>query len=276
MVTAENNRTQSSVTSFERQTETFASPAEVTAAPFEVEQPPANPSHDATHFTSLVVAGATIGSMWGVSAIVLAIIGLSGVAPAYMSSVAGITLGLAFLMLGGVARAWARRFQFAEHESRWGQIGFSGGVPAVLIAGFIAIVLSILNLMFLVGPRLGAVAIILLGLGLLWHSGVMWGVARFTYHRQEGHRLSGPLALNALSLAPVRDFVIGLGSVVLGILAILNIAPMVLGFVALLAMGGATTLTTSTICGATLANLEAPCSTARYERIAEEPKKSSS
>ena len=54
----------------------------------------------------------------------------------------------------------------------------------------------------------------------------------------------------------MRDFLLGLGGAILGILAILNIAPVVLGLVALLAMGGAVTLTASTICGATLATLK--------------------
>ena len=276
MITAESNRTQSSVTSFERQAQAFPPPAEAAAGPSRVEQPPASPAYDAIHFTSRVASGATIGSMWGLTAFVLAIIGLSGVAPVYMSSVAGIALGLAFLMLGGVAWAWALRFPLAEHASRWERIGFSGGVPAVLIAGLLGIVLSILNLTYFAGARLGAVAVILLGLGLLWHSGVMLGVARFTYHMVEGRRPSGPLAINPLSLAPVRDFVVGLGSLILGILAILNIAPMVLEFVALLAMGGAAMLTTSTICGATLADVAGSCSTAGCERIPEQSKRSSS
>ena len=51
-----------------------------------------------------MVAGATIGSMWGLSALVLAILGLSGVPPMYMLPMAGIVLGLAFLMLGASRR----------------------------------------------------------------------------------------------------------------------------------------------------------------------------
>ena len=51
--------------------------------------------------------GSDRASMWGLSALVLAILGLSGVLAMYMSPVAGIVLGVAFLMLGGVGAAWA-------------------------------------------------------------------------------------------------------------------------------------------------------------------------
>ncbi len=80
------------------------------------------------------------------------------------------------------------------------------GVAAVLIAGLAAVVLSILNLVVLGDARFVALAVILLGLGLLWHSGVMRCVGHFTdyviYRGAEGSRPSGPFAINALSLAP--------------------------------------------------------------------------
>ena len=152
-------------------------------------------------FLSLVVAGATIASMWGLSALVLAIIGLSGVLPMYMLAVAGIVLGAAFLMLGAVGSAWARMFHFQEHDTPRDRIVSVSGVAAVLLAGLVAVVLSILNFAFLADVRFGAVAVIALGLGLLWHSRVMRRISHVayhvTYHRMEGNRPSGPFAINA-------------------------------------------------------------------------------
>jgi hypothetical protein len=193
--------------------------------------------------------------MWGLGALVLAILGLCGVAPIYLSPIAGMAMGLALLFLGGVGLAWARMFRFGEQETRWDRIVFSSSVTAVSIAGLAVIFLSILNLVFLAAASFGAVAIIVLGGGLLWHSGVMQRVRRFTDHGVEERRLSGPWAINILSLAPVRDFLLGIGSVILGILALLGLAPMVLELVALLALGGALALTASTLCGATLFRL---------------------
>ena len=124
--------------------------------------------------------------------------------------------------------------------------------------------MSLLNFVVLGDARFVALAVILLGLGLLWHSGVMRRVSDFTYgvtfHGVEGRLPGGPFAINALSLAPVRDFLAGLGGIILGVLAMMHIAPVILGFVAVLTMGGALTLTASTMCGAAMATLTSVCS----------------
>jgi hypothetical protein len=207
--------------------------------------------------------------MWGLSASVLAILGLSGVAPTYTLPTAGIVVGLAFLTLGAIGVAWARMFRFAEHAASRDRIVFFSGVAAVLIAGLAAVVLSILNFMVLGDSRFVAIAVILLGLGLLWHSGVMRHVSRFTsditFDGVERSLPSGPFAINALSLAPVRDFLVGMAGVILGVLAMMNIAPVILGFVALLTMGASLTFTASTICSASLATAQTACSRAKNQ-----------
>ncbi len=263
MVTSESNQGQSATATapFERQTQ-IPPPSRETSAQRpqpQAEQGRALPVHDPCWSMSLVVGGATIGSMWALGAFVLAILGLSGVTPIYMLPVAGIALGSAFLILAGIGRVWASMFPFAEDETPRDRTAFSSGSLAVLVAGLAGVVLGILNLVYLTGARFGAVPVIVLGLGLLWHSGVMRRVSRFPYHGVEGWRLKGPLAVNALTLAPVRDFLVGVGSVILGILAILNVAPATLSFVALLAISTALVLTSSTICSATLAALEGHC-----------------
>jgi hypothetical protein len=264
MVTSESNRVQSSTTApFERQTQTFQpTPGGVAQQP-RAEEPVSVPMRDPFWFMSLVVAGATIGSLWGLSALVLAILGLSHVLPTYILPVTAMVLGFAFLMLGAVGAAWTRMFRFPENETSRERIVFSSGVAAALLAGLAAVVLGILNFVALGDTRFGAVAVIALGMGLLWHSRVMRRVHRFTYdaayHGVERRRPSGPFAINALSLAPVRDFLVGLGGVILGVLAMMNVAPTVLEFVALLTIGGALTATASTLCGATLTTLKGVC-----------------
>jgi hypothetical protein len=259
MVTSDSNRTQASVTpTFERQTQVPPMPGTVTEQTW-VPQPAAAPLYYPIRLTSLVVAGATIGSMWGLTALVLAIIGLSGGAPAYLLPVAGITVGLALVMLGGIGIAWARMFRLTEHAARWDRTVFFGGVTAVFITGLVGTILGLLGLTFTVGAWFIPLAVIVLGFGLLFHSGTMRHVSRFIHQGMEGRRPSGLLAINALSLAPARDFLVGLVSAILGILAMLGIAPVALGFVAMLVLGGAITLTASTICGATLAGLESTC-----------------
>jgi hypothetical protein len=264
MVTSESNRTQSSVTSpFARQTPSYPLPAEaVTERPAveeKVEQKEVLTVRFPIRFTSLVTAGATIGSMWSFSASLLAILGLSGVAPTYMAPIAGIVLGLSFLVLAGIDIGWSGMFRITGIEKPRDRVVFSGGIATVLVAGCLGIILGILSLMYFGGTWFGAVAVMFLGLGLLGHSGVMRRISFVTHRNVGGIHASGPLAINALSLAPVRDFLVGLGSTILGLLALLGVTPVVLTCVALLAMGGAVAFTTSTICGATLANLENTC-----------------
>ena len=127
----------------------------------------------------------------------------------YTLPTAGIVVGLAFLTLGAIGASWVRMFRFAEHATSRDRIVFFSGVAAVLIAGLAAVVLSILNFVVLGDTRFVAIAVILLGLGLLWHSGVMRRLSHFTYdviyEGAERRMLSGPFAINALSLARVRD-----------------------------------------------------------------------
>ena len=261
MVTIESNRTQPSLApSYDRPAPELPLPGEEVAEAG-VAHPKAGPLRAVIWFTSLIASGATIASIWGLSTLALGIIGLAGVVPAYMLSVAGITLGLAFLTLGGLTMAWARTFLFADHPDRRERAGFSGAVAGVWIAGLAGIAAGILNLTLYSGVGLGGmgVAAILFGLGLAAHSGAMHHVSRFSHQRVVDH-VKGPLAVNALSVAPIRDFVVGVGAVILGILAILDVVPVLLGLVALLALGGTVAVTALTICGATVAGLEHRCS----------------
>ncbi len=247
-------------TAYESETRGFTPPVEPVAGLSPVQGASALSPREPLTFLSLIVTGATIGSMLGLTASILAILGLSSVAMLHLLAVAGILAGSALLMLGTVNIAWARMFGFAEPKASWDRGLLFDGVTVVLIAGIVAIVFSLLNLMFLTAVRFSAAAIIVLGLGLLWHSRIMGRVSRFTHENLEGRPLSGPVAINALSLAIVRDFVLGLTGVVLGILAMLSVAPIALGLVTLLVLGVAVTLTVSTICGATLATLRGACS----------------
>ncbi len=265
MVTSDTNRAQvTAIPPYERPVQGLPSGAESVAEQGQVEERSAGSPisiREPFWFLSLVVAGATIGSTWGLATSVLAILGLAGVYAAYVLPVAAITLGLSFVAVGAVGAGWARTLRFTEQENSRERAIFSVGVAAMVIAGLAAIVLGLLTFVFLSDTRFGAIAVIALGLGLLCHSGVMRGVSQFThcvtYQGRGGQRPSGPFAINALSLAPPRDFVVGLGSVVLGILAMMHVVPAILELVALLVLGCAVAATVSTLCGASLAALKA-------------------
>ena len=181
MVTTEGERTQvSGEPSFERHAEATTAHEERASVII----------RDPFWFMSLVVAGATAASLWGISAVVLAIFGLSGVLATYLAPVAGIVAGVAFLTLGGVGAAWGRMFRFSEHETHRDRIIVSSSVAAVLLGGVAAIVRDPEPRVR--GRRRGSwpLRVMAMGLGLLWHSGLMRRVSRFTnyvtYHGVEG------------------------------------------------------------------------------------------
>ena len=119
MVTSESNRGQSVIAAppFERQTQDLPPLAEAPADQPKAEERRPVAAQGRLWNMSLVVAGATTGSLWALGAVVLAILGLSGVAALTMLPVAAIVLGLAFFILAGIGRMWASMFPFAEHET---------------------------------------------------------------------------------------------------------------------------------------------------------------
>jgi hypothetical protein len=260
MVTLENNRTQSSVADpFDRpkssESQAEAGAEDVRSEPYELIT-----LRRSIWSVSDVVARATMASMFGLSAVALTILGLTGILAQTMLPVAGIVLAAAFAALATVDVAWGRMFGFLNRATSWERMMCLSGLAAAASAAIAAMVLCVLNLVFPADLRLSAVAIILLGGGLLWHSGIMRAVSRLShevsYRGHLLHRPGGPLGLNALSLAPVRDSVVGLVAMTLGVLAIFYVAPMILGFIAMLAVGAALTFSASTVCGASLATLE--------------------
>ena len=66
---------------------------------------------------SQIVARATIASVFGVSAVVLAILGLLNIASAYMLAVVGIVLACAFLAFATIDVAWGRMFGFLHQDT---------------------------------------------------------------------------------------------------------------------------------------------------------------
>ena len=264
MFSSQSNREQASfAATTERREQGGQLPGEPTAEQREAESRLFVSIREPFWFMGLLASGATVASMWGLGALVLAIVGLSGVFAAQILPVTVIVLGLAMLGLGATAATWVRMFRFSKHQGSRRRIGVLVGVASAVIAGLVGVVLGILNLVFLGALQFGAVAIIVMGAGLLLHSEVMRRVSQFAnhviYHEAEARQPGGPFAMNALSLAPLRDFIVGLGAVILGILAVMSFAPVVLAFVALLTMGVALSASALTICGASLEALNGIC-----------------
>lgn len=173
------------------------------------------------------IAGGSIAEGAGaISTIILAIIGLAGVLANIVAPVAAIVIGVVFLMEGVMLNATARRL---SPQGAKRSLGMANGMTAGFFGGLAGIVLGILAL-FQTAPGerpeiLLAVAVLVYGTALLVGGGAFSLTAT-----PEPSTTIGPMSSGSL--------LIGLAAVVLGILAIIGLAPMTLVLVGLLSLGG--------------------------------------
>jgi len=160
------------------------------------------------------------------STIVLAILGLAGVFTNIVASVATIVVGAIFLADNMLARSAAHTL-----SSRGVRTGLGNGVSASFFAGIAGIVLGILSFFHPMPERLLSVAVLVFGAALLLGGG--------TYARLNW-LLSHPEDTGSAAMTTVNGGVFaGLAVTVLGILAVIGLAPMTLALVGLLCLGTA-------------------------------------
>jgi hypothetical protein len=175
-------------------------------------------------------AGSVAEAVGGAAAVVLAILGLLGVLPLTFTAIAAIALGVA-LLLGGaaLARRYSRLVPAAAASRARQEIAGALGLQA--IAGVTAIVLGILALLRIDALMLLGVTAIVLGAALVAAGGGMARLARSArWLRGEGDSVYAASGWEAL---------VGIGAVVLGILALTGHAPLTLTLVAMLSVGAA-------------------------------------
>jgi hypothetical protein len=192
----------------------------------------------------IVAFGATIASIYGLAAVVLTILGLSGVLPATMTAVATIVVGLSLAFFGRTALASARLGRM--HLGLWRQLRFWGGVISLGLAGLTGVVLGILGLVFSAVTIFGGIVAIVFGAAMLEATGITMSMLFGEPLRSEGWFLLGRYT------ALAAEFIVGFGVIVLGILALLHLAPVLFPLISLLALGFTSALATSVLCGTTL------------------------
>jgi hypothetical protein len=191
------------------------------------------------------MAGSLVESAGGIGAIVLAIVALTGVLPMYLTAIAAIALGVA-LVFEGLANV-ARYSQLFTEEgamatARTTRVETGSGVTLELFCGAGGIVLGILALLHIAAMILLPVAAIVFGVGLIFSSGTRATLARHLVEGFHGHEFSTLVAREAMQAVMVTEVCIGIGGAVLGILALIGNAPLILTEVAMLAFGCAVVL----------------------------------
>ena len=179
-------------------------------------------------------AGRSIAEAIGaIAAVILAIIGLAGLLSNLMASVAAIVIGAGILAegwsVGSSYRHWSSTGVTVRQNS-----GLNGALTAEFLGGMAGIVLGILAFFRAVPDTLLAVTLLIYGATLLLSS----FAASQAYWRSSFTPQGGtPTAMaGAMPVTHSGQLLVGLGAVVLGILAVVGLAPMVLILVGLLSL----------------------------------------
>jgi hypothetical protein len=166
----------------------------------------------------------------GLGAVVLAILGLLGLMPFALAAIGVIVVSAALLLEGGSVGARASRL-YGHATSSGLPAEVTGGVSSELFAAIGGLALGILALLGILPYILMPVAIIVLGAALLLGSAATSRLSA-TPIGPESHVLR-----ESVYAASGAHVLVGIGAIVLGILALLGISPLSLVLVAELALG---------------------------------------
>jgi hypothetical protein len=175
----------------------------------------------------------TAEAIGGIAAVILAVVGLAGILGNLMAAIATIVIGAGILVEGWAIGAGYRQMSSSNPTAIQG-LGLSGALTAEFLGGMAGIVLGILALFRMVPDTLLAVALLVFGATLLLSSlaasQLQWRLSAL------GQAGAQSWATGALPAAHSGQLLVGLGAVVLGILAVIGLAPMTLILVGLLSL----------------------------------------
>lgn len=196
---------------------------------------PAEVAHEEKISAATLAGGSSLELIGGGGAAVLAIIGLAGYLPLFMTSIAAIGIGGALLAHGAAVTArWTDTMRRASGDrSEQSEIG--SGAGSEFLGGAAAIVLGILALAGTTPLVLLPVAAIVVGGTILLGAPAQPAIARLAPDRD---RRMSRMTRDATEGASGGMVLAGLGAIVLGILALVGVGPVyTLVQVALLAVG---------------------------------------
>lgn len=199
------------------------------------------------HVAESIGSSSVAETVGGIAAIVLAILGLAHVDPPLMLPITTIAIGVALLFEGGsIAAEYSRIItKTSESETPVGEVG--SGMTSEMLAGISGIVLGILALLGLASITLVASALIVYGTALALSSGMMSRLNDLKIEVSGAHPTAQKMAHEAVSAAMGTQVLVGLAGGVLGILALIGLAPTALVLVGMLAIGASLLLSGSAI-----------------------------
>jgi hypothetical protein len=206
--------------------------------------------------------GGFVDALGGIATIVLAIVGLSGVKPEILVSIATIVFGAALLIQGGAMLTEYAQIEVLPENNA---ASSGGGLSALFLVGIAGIVLGVLALLGVRAAVLTSVAVIAFGAALVISSSAVWQLltsrsvaARFQARAPMLRVVASEVAAGSVGVQAMA----GLAVIVLGILAVSGIFAESLTLIALLAAGAALVFTGSTLSGTMIGFMRSNTTTA--------------
>jgi hypothetical protein len=178
------------------------------------------PLDEARKSEKTVLGGSLAEGIASGAAVVLTLVGLSGIMPEMLLPVAVIVMGAAFLLEGGAISMRFSKLLSETSTSRFDEAELGVGVTSEFLGGVTGIVLGILSLLRLSPMILVPAAV---------NAFELESAGETTRFRKIAHE--------AMTAAAGVEFLLGLGAAVLGIIAVVGVYGTVLSLVALLAIG---------------------------------------
>ena len=207
------------------------------------------PAREVRGLMQVLTGGSGVQALSGLAAIVLSVLGLVGIARLYMVAIAAIIIGVS-LLVHGMAAAAADSAGLGGEAAGSAEIG--GGVSVAVLCGITTIILGILSILNIAPEVLMPISAIVIGAGLSLSAGLQSRTARTAAAATLG---IGDTLRMALGAGAGSQVLIGIAVVVLGVLAVVGVAPAVLTLVAFLATAVSLLLSGFTVGGMAAAAL---------------------
>ena len=174
----------------------------------------------------------------GGGAIALAIIGLAGIVPIFVASIAILAIGTAFLFEGAGIAGRLNRLMAIQSKGNLDVSELGGGISAEFFAGLAGVTLGILSIVGIVPAQLIAIAVLVFGAAIVRGSRSMARINSQMIEFTDESPAAKNVAYELVRSAESVQMLIGMAAVILGIIAVIGkIDPMILSLVALLIIG---------------------------------------
>ncbi|MEJ2695867.1 MAG: hypothetical protein P8013_04395 [Candidatus Sulfobium sp.] len=181
-----------------------------------------------------VLSGSLAESFLSGIALVLTLIGLSGIYAGYMLPIAAIAIGSAFLIEGMAISSRFSKLLAETSKDRLEKTEFSAGLTSEYLGGATGVVLGILSLVGVYPMVLLSVALLVFGVTLMLSSGLTARLNSLETETSEESERFKRIAHEAMVASVGGELMLGLGGIALGVIALSGLLPVTLTLVGML------------------------------------------